>query len=319
MPPRNTDVPTIGEMSILHTDVPTNTVILSKQEQRGEASISLSNVSGRELSVSVHIVVNDPQAEAWITFAGADGQPVTRLEEVFLVGETHHYSVKIAAPPDAKAGRYSFRLRAADKRDPDNIWVDTGEVVFEVVKSEEPPKKSFPWWILIVVLVVLLVVGGVVAFLMLREPPVAPETATPTPTLTLTPTRTPTSTDTPTPTDTSTPTLPAPASIDAFVGTWLNVDPATRSITRVEIRVEGNMVFVHMWGSCTPTDCDWGETSTFTSDANDGVLDLVWDQGFVVRQQQLQLFDNGATLYVATYSVYTDDRSPLNFYDYFSR
>jgi hypothetical protein len=190
-------------MAILQADVTTNTVILSKSEQvlSGEASFSLSNTSGRDLSVTVQILADKPQAMEWVSFPrnGASGsQPLTRLDETFRIGETRQYSVKINVPASAEPGSYAIQLRAAEESLPDENWVETPSVVFEVAKAPEPAPKPFPWWIVAVVLAVLLVVGGTATFLVLRNPPVTP---TPTPTLTLTPT------STPTPTMTGTPTL----------------------------------------------------------------------------------------------------------------
>jgi DNA-binding winged helix-turn-helix (wHTH) protein len=44
-----------------------------------------------------------------------------------------------------------------------------------------------------------------------------------------------------------------------FSGTWKNTDAATRGITTVSIRTQGNLVWVHLWGQCLPNDCDLGE------------------------------------------------------------
>jgi hypothetical protein len=48
------------------------------------------------------------------------------------------------------------------------------------------------------------------------------------------------------------------ASLD---GTWVNVDPNTGGITRVVIEHTGATDRVHVWGSCSPEDCDWGPTA----------------------------------------------------------
>ncbi len=51
----------------------------------------------------------------------------------------------------------------------------------------------------------------------------------------------------------------ADAAIRDFTGTWRNVDSDTRNLTRLEIRRNGGRVFVHVYGACSPTDCDNGE------------------------------------------------------------
>jgi hypothetical protein len=47
-----------------------------------------------------------------------------------------------------------------------------------------------------------------------------------------------------------------------FTGSWANEDPDTRGITRVQFRTEGALLYVHMWGRCHLSDCDWGEATT---------------------------------------------------------
>ncbi len=87
--------------------------------------------------------------------------------------------------------------------------------------------------------------------------------------------------------------------IAQFVGTWNNTDPATTGITKVIITA----TTVQMWGSCTPTDCDWG-TTTFSVISEDR-LSIVWDPGFVIRTQTLTLRSNGE-LEIVSVSRYTD-------------
>jgi hypothetical protein len=94
--------------------------------------------------------------------------------------------------------------------------------------------------------------------------------------------------------------------ISLFLGSWTNENPDTGGVTRVEIRTESNTVYVHMWGKCHPTDCDWGETTTDISDANDGILSLTWVFYFKVETQQLSVLPDGR-LQVTGHVHYTDD------------
>jgi hypothetical protein len=107
------------------------------------------------------------------------------------------------------------------------------------------------------------------------------------------------------------PVVAPPSADEAFWGTWANVDPDTGGITRVEIAPWT----VHMWGACTPTDCDWGET---IYSIHQSQLHVVWDQGFVVRVQVLALLPNG-TLEVDTASHYTDGSGTATQIDTFAR
>lgn len=51
---------------------------------------------------------------------------------------------------------------------------------------------------------------------------------------------------------------PAAAAINDFTGTWVNTDSDTRGVTRVVVTRVTNAVNVQAFGSCTPSDCDWG-------------------------------------------------------------
>jgi hypothetical protein len=80
---------------------------------------------------------------------------------------------------------------------------------------------------------------------------------------------------------------------EKFVGTWLNEDEATRTITRMVIRIEAGTIKVHSWGKCHPNDCDWGENSTSVSDALDNQLSLQWDFCFAIETQTIHYLDDG--------------------------
>jgi len=51
---------------------------------------------------------------------------------------------------------------------------------------------------------------------------------------------------------------PALAAVPDFFGSWYAPGPV-RGVTRIDVRRVGAQVFVRVWGSCQPTDCDWGE------------------------------------------------------------
>jgi len=91
-----------------------------------------------------------------------------------------------------------------------------------------------------------------------------------------------------------------------FIGNWINEDENTRGITKAVIRTESDSIFVHMWGKCHPTDCDWGEESTTNSDANDNQLSLEWNQGFVIRTQKVTYLESDR-LRVEQHSHYIDN------------
>ena len=107
-----------------------------------------------------------------------------------------------------------------------------------------------------------------------------------------------------------------PSLADPFLGMWFNEDPETRNITRVQI-VRGNSnLVVRMWGACIPEDCDWGTQTAGALSVIDGVLELTWNQGFVVRIQKLTISPNGR-LRLETFDDFLDgrqDQTHVNFF-----
>ncbi len=104
---------------------------------------------------------------------------------------------------------------------------------------------------------------------------------------------------------------PAPASL---IGSWKNRNADTRSVTRLEVKKKGRQVEVHAWGSCTPTDCDWGTT---TGPVRGSRASVRWEQGFVNRTMKLSL--QGSVLKMEMDSIYTDNRPRRKSTEYFVR
>jgi hypothetical protein len=63
-----------------------------------------------------------------------------------------------------------------------------------------------------------------------------------------------------------------------WVGEWVNVDPNTRGMTRLEIAPTTGGYTFHGYGKCHPSDCDWGQTPARLQP--DGTLAGVYDFGF---------------------------------------
>jgi len=115
--------------------------------------------------------------------------------------------------------------------------------------------------------------------------------------------------------------------VDCFLGYWVNEDPNTNAITKVDIQKNNNLLEIYMWGKCHPTDCDWaamnnpeGPATTTVDDANDGVLNIVWYPDFAIKTQEITYL-GGDRLEVYTFTdFYPDDiygREDSERYDYF--
>ena len=47
---------------------------------------------------------------------------------------------------------------------------------------------------------------------------------------------------------------------DRFVGAFVNIDPNTRGVTRLELNDDDT---INVWGRCHPNDCNWGPETAF--------------------------------------------------------
>ena len=107
---------------------------------------------------------------------------------------------------------------------------------------------------------------------------------------------TPLSTPTPTPIPTSTLT------IDDFVGNWVNIDPNTPGIIKIQVSKSGNNLNVHAWGNCHPTYCDWGIVSAYY-DGQPFVV--VYNPGFAIKTLTMTI--EGGALHVNCFTHFIDN------------
>lgn len=109
------------------------------------------------------------------------------------------------------------------------------------------------------------------------------------------------------------------ASMAQFDGSWTNVDTNTRGITKLDIAVMGTNAKVQGWGSCHPTDCDWGtvQGQAFASGVSSDILSgadtiiAVFDAGFSETTLVIKLAGNG--LKVDTYDRFKDNSGRSNY------
>jgi hypothetical protein len=97
-----------------------------------------------------------------------------------------------------------------------------------------------------------------------------------------------------------------PAARNSLNGTWINVDPATRGIVRIQINGEK----VHPYGACHPDLCDWGvlKAKSFAStvDSKNSIA-LLTKKKTSFNQSQLTLaLGAGGKLRVEVLTHFTD-------------
>lgn len=105
-------------------------------------------------------------------------------------------------------------------------------------------------------------------------------------------------------------------------GRWQNVDPNTRSLTRVDLRFvcqdvilngqphpPGPPWYMHLWGKCHPSDCNWGEVGATRLPS--GHVYATYDQGFAKRYvyARMSVVFPGR-LWVWTWTDFTDPSRP---------
>jgi len=68
--------------------------------------------------------------------------------------------------------------------------------------------------------------------------------------------------------------------VPPYAGNWVNENPRSRSITRINIHKQRNGIFLNAWGRCYPNECNWGKARVRI---RSNKIRAYWDQGFVRR------------------------------------
>ena len=115
-------------------------------------------------------------------------------------------------------------------------------------------------------------------------------------------------------------------------GTWINTDAATRSLTRIQLRfvcqdtvINGKLHppgppwYTHVFGKCSPSDCDWGEVGA--QRIASGHVYAFYDQGFAKRYVFAKMsVTRPGQLWVWMYTDFTDaSRADGEVQNWFSR
>ncbi len=116
-------------------------------------------------------------------------------------------------------------------------------------------------------------------------------------------------------------TVNAPAfagSASTMVGTWVNVDRNTRGITKVIITESGNQYEIQVFGSCSPTDCDWGKSALTTYGDNVGDVThkagtALFNPGF--SQTTLSVIQSGSQINLDGFTRFTDNSARQNYHN----
>ncbi|MBN2534583.1 MAG: hypothetical protein JXB88_16990 [Spirochaetales bacterium] len=107
-----------------------------------------------------------------------------------------------------------------------------------------------------------------------------------------------------------------------FYGDWVNVDPDTRGITRFGIVPSGSpgIAVVHAFGSCSPTDCDWGQEKLIlygasVVDKNYQFATAIYYKGYAQTIITMEYRDDGR-IFLDYYTQFLDDSGRENYHAY---
>ena len=135
------------------------TVILDDQGS-AQVSFTVSNTGPKALAGRAKLVALGSTKESWLVLEG-------EAERNFAKGESHQFTVKIAAPPGTPTGKHVFRLNMISVENPDDDFTEGPSVSFEVkeLAPAAPPPRKFPWWI-VAVAGVLVLGAGIISWLL---------------------------------------------------------------------------------------------------------------------------------------------------------
>jgi len=108
---------------------------------------------------------------------------------------------------------------------------------------------------------------------------------------------------------------PEALTLGSLIGTWVNVNTATRDIVKVVLSNNGGSLGVHAFGACSPTPCDWGEVSGqayAASVAGGAAVAFTASYGFGFKNTVLTGHLDGQHLIVDDFNIFEDGsgRSP---------
>ena len=108
---------------------------------------------------------------------------------------------------------------------------------------------------------------------------------------------------------------PEALTLGSLIGTWVNVNSATRDIVKVVLTNNGGSLGVHAYGACSPTPCDWGQVpgqAYAPSVAGGATVAFTANYAFGFKNTILTGHLNGQQLIVDDFNVFEDgsSRSP---------
>ena len=102
-----------------------------------------------------------------------------------------------------------------------------------------------------------------------------------------------------------------------ILGTWVNVNPATRGLVKIVVDLTGGTLHVHPFGACVPTPCDWTQKKGIAYAENVSAthavaFSAVFGQGF--KNTIVAAHLEGRLLCVETFNDFIDGSGRSDYY-----
>jgi hypothetical protein len=124
-------------MASAYSITTTTNAITLDAERKALVVFTVSNQLGRSVRVRTSVSPFEPTPAGWFTIEGES-------ERLFPPGGSDAFTVRIAAPPDARPGQNAFRLDAVSADRPDDEWAHGPTVGFEIPEPPLPPPPPEP-------------------------------------------------------------------------------------------------------------------------------------------------------------------------------
>jgi hypothetical protein len=128
---------------------PSTTKVKVSSGKSAEVAFTVSNKTDRPLRARAVATPDGETKASWLSVPDGD-------ERDFGRDETKLITVRVAVPPNTKAGTYPLHIVVSSLSEPDELYA-VGQTVPVEVKHVE---RKFPWWIVILTGGVLVIGGG---------------------------------------------------------------------------------------------------------------------------------------------------------------
>jgi hypothetical protein len=110
----------------------------------------------------------------------------------------------------------------------------------------------------------------------------------------------------------------AASPLSSLVGTWQNIDAATRSIVRVVLTDQQGALGVHVYGACSPTPCDWEQVPGQVYDASVSggkAVAFMATYNFGFKNTIIAGHHEGHNLVIEDFNTFTDGSGRASYFD----